>query len=154
MEVKIRRAEEKDLKDIQKLNLELFKHDSEFDSTFNMNWTFSEEGKNYFLDKIKNEFAIVAEIDNKIVGYLVGGESEIHSYRKIKKIAELDNMLVLEEYRGKSIGKKLVDAFLKWCKDNNFERISVEASTGNEKAIRFYKKMGFKDYNSILEMVQ
>ena len=48
----IRKADIKDLKDILKLNFELFKKEyQEFDKSLNLNWPYR-EGKNYFRNRI------------------------------------------------------------------------------------------------------
>ena len=72
----IRKATIKDLADIQRLNLDLFKKECrEFDENLNLKWTYSNDGKKYFSWRIskKDGFVEVAECSNKIVGYIVGG---------------------------------------------------------------------------------
>jgi len=116
----IRRAEIDDLQRIQELNLLLFQKEiKEYDDTLNETWTFSEIGTNYYSEKITSSdgFVAVAEIDGQIVGYLVGGISESPSYRKINKIAELENMLVLEKFRGKGCGSRLIESFIQWSRE-------------------------------------
>ena len=116
--IEIKRATIEDLKKIQKLNLMLFeKEQKEYDSTFNLNWTFGEDGTNFFLGSIKNKNAcvVVAKSGGKIVGYLAGVIRETSSCRIIENQAELDNMFVLEEFRGQKIGKKLVNRFFEWA---------------------------------------
>lgn len=101
------------------MNLLLFeKEKKEYDNFLNLDWTFGEKGTKCFKNHLikENSCAFVAEDDEKIVGYLVGGESKVEDYRNTLKMAELDNMFVLEEYRGKSAGGMLYDAFVKWCK--------------------------------------
>lgn len=68
------------------------------------------------------------------------------------KVAELENTLVLEAYRGKGIGKQLFDGFVEWCKEQDVGKIKVEASAQNEGAINFYHKRGFKDYALVMEV--
>jgi len=151
----IRKATIKDLKSVQELNLLLFEKEiSDYnDKTLDDNWTFSETGTKYYENKIIDDdsFVVVAEEDGKIIGYLAGGICENHAYRKPEKMAELENTLVLEQYRGKGIGGKLMDAFADWCNLQKIERIRVSASAPNKKGIVFYKKNGFKEYDIILE---
>ena len=68
----IRRAEIKDVQAVQHLNNALINYEIEngFDN-YIKDWALSEESKNYFLDLIKNQFVVVAEVDGKIVGYLL-----------------------------------------------------------------------------------
>jgi len=67
-------------------------------------------------------------------------------------MAELDNMFVLKEFRGKGIGTKLISSFLDWCKHSKYDRVCVSASAQNTNAIKFYRKFGFKDYVTTLEL--
>ena len=90
-------------------------------------------------------------LDNEIVGYLAGSVEEKGSYELIQ-YAELNNMLVAEEYRGTGIGKQLIDAFKEYCKSKNIYDIRVVASYKNKDAINFYHKNGFKDFNLTLTM--
>ena len=143
-----------DLKRIQELNLLLFKKEKkEYDKLLNLSWTFGEKGEEYFKKcLIKKSFcAFVVEDDDEIVGYLAGGICKVESYRNVPKSAELDNMFVLEEYRGKGTGGMLYSAFVKWCKGKKVKMLRVAASAENKQAIGFYRKKGFEDYTLVLE---
>ncbi len=152
--MEIRKAVAGDLKKIQELNLMLFeKEKREYDELLDLNWTFGEEGTSHFKDAINKDdaCAFVVENNGKIVGYLVGGISEVENYRNAPKSAELDNMLVLEECRGMGVGGMLYDVFVEWCKDREVKMLRVNASAGNREAIGFYRKSGFEDYSLTLE---
>ncbi|UCD03480.1 MAG: GNAT family N-acetyltransferase [Candidatus Woesearchaeota archaeon] len=154
MEVKIRKATIEDLKVIQNLNLKLFEKEyEEYDKTLDTKWPFSKTGTDYFKKKIteENSFAIVAVVDNNIIGYIVGGITEPDSYRTIKQFAEIENMLVLEEYRSMKIGAKLVEESFKWFRDKGIKRVKLSAFAHNKGAINFYRKNGFEDYYLTLE---
>jgi GNAT superfamily N-acetyltransferase len=59
------------------------------------------------------------------------------------KYLEMDNVIVLPEYRSKGIGKLLSD----WCeqkaKENNCKVLMLDAWIDNEKAHRFYEREGY-----------
>lgn len=146
----IRKAQLEDLNIIQNLNNELFKLEKEkYDSTLVQDWPLSEVGKQYFEDLIINHYVIVAEKDDKIVGYLAGSINEKGSYEEIQ-YGEINNMLVDNNFRGLGIGKLLIDKFKQYCKDNNINNLKVVASAKNIKAIEFYKKNGFNDFDITL----
>lgn len=154
-DILIRKANIRDLDDILRLNLDLFrKEHKEYDKSLNLEWTYN-DGKKYFKDRIvkKNGFVKVAETNGKIIGYLCGGISERKFYREKAKYAELENMLINSMFRGKGIGTKLVKDSVNWCKENKVSYISVTASAQNKQVIDFYRKLGFKDYNLTLEMI-
>jgi len=150
--LKIRRAEIKDLDAILQLNHKLFeKEHREYDNSLDLNWTY-DKGVKIFNDDIINDFAAVAEIDEKIIGYLVGETLDPETSWRTVKIAELNNMFIEKEFRNQGIGKKLIEEFVKWCKNKQIDRISVRASAQNELGIEFYKQIGFKNYDVVLEM--
>ena len=147
--MKIRKALIKDLQRIQELNNKLFDLElAKFDSHLIKNWPLSDEGAIYFKNAILNSFVIVAEIDNKVVGYLLGEESSIPYYDF--KIAELCNMCIDENYRGRGIGNALYQEFENYFKERGITRFIVTASFKNENAKAFYRKMGFEEANSTL----
>lgn len=156
MEVTIEKATSDNLKEIQELNLALFeKEQKEYDPTFNLDWTFGKSGTKYFKESIedKDACALVAKADGQVVGYLIGWiKKKMGSYRTIKKQAELENMFVFEEFRSQKIGKKLTEQFFKWTKDKSVDNVCVTASAENNKAIEFYRRVGFKDYDHTLEI--
>lgn len=154
MESKIKLATIKNLKDIQKLNLMLFKKEyAEYDKTLNCEWTFANDGEGYFKKRIleDDDCALVAYVDNNIVGYLVGGLLEKEPHRALSTFAELEDMLVIEGSRNKGVGTQLYCAFIDWCKSKNVKRLRIVASAMNVQAIKFYKKNGLSEYNLILE---
>lgn len=152
----VRKAENKDLEDVLRLNLDLFKKEyREYDKKLDLKWTYGKIGRSYFKKRIteKDAFAFIAESKGKIIGYLCGSVRNCpYDYRIISKYAELENMIVDKKFRGEGVGEKLTKEFLKWCKIKKADCISVNASIQNEKGINFYKKMGFKNYSLTLEI--
>ena len=55
--------------------------------------------------------------------------------------AIIGRVVVLEEYRGKNIGKLVIDEMEKWIKELGFKSIKVDARV---EAIGFYEKLGYK----------
>ena len=93
----IRTATLADLKTIQEFNHALCKKEhEEYDPTINPDYPFSPEGEAYFRSKIESEdsLALIAEIDGKPVGYLVGEILPSEDYRTPIKMAEVENMYI------------------------------------------------------------
>lgn len=147
----IRKAVLEDLNSIQKLNNSLFDLEfNNFDDTLKVGWPFEKDGKEYFENMINNEIVFVATVDKEIVGYLAGSICEEISYIT-ETFAELDNMCIYDEYRRFGIGTLLMNEFKKYCKERNVQNIKVTASAKNSRAIQFYMKNGFEDYNITLK---
>ncbi|MDD5651388.1 MAG: GNAT family N-acetyltransferase [Candidatus Nanoarchaeia archaeon] len=152
MLMEIKKATLKNLKEIISLNQQLFDYEyANFDKTLNCKWP--SKNIEYYKKSITNKESItlLAFIDGKIVGYLIGAINKTESYRNIKKIAEIDNMFILPQFRGLNIGSSLYNKFINWMKTKGIKKIRVIASSKNGKAIDFYKKNGFLEYNLTLE---
>lgn len=152
MDINIRKAKIEELKTVQDLNRDLFASDGPRDKYLNHNWPY-EDGRSYFSKRITddNSICLVAEIDNEIVGYFAGAVMEVESWRPVKR-TELENMFVKEEFRSKGVGAKLVNEFFNWSKTKEVQRSLVVAYVTNEKAIKFYQKMGFDPESVSLEI--
>lgn len=146
----IKKAEIENLEDIQFLNNRLFEYEYEgWDKDLKLGWSFDEAGKNYFIDIINNQIVYLAFDNGKPIGYLAGNTKAENAYLIIK-VAEIDNMFVDNDYRGKNIGSMLIDKFKEYCIDKGITTFKVNASAPNTKAIEFYKKNGFKEHDITL----
>jgi len=151
-DITIRKATIEDLSDIQNLNNMLFKLEKEnYDTTLVENWPLTQDGKEYFLDLIKNEYVIVAILNDTIVGYLAGSINEKGSYEEIQ-YGEVNNMFINSECRGYGIGKVLINNFKEYCLQNGIKNLKVTASAKNINAIEFYKKNNFEEFDLTLTM--
>jgi len=119
-----------------------------FDPTLKVGWTYDNVGTDYFINMIQNEVVFIALKDNKIVGYLAGSIGS-KTYTT-SKLAELDNMFVIKEYRKAGIGTILIKEFKSYCLDKGIDNIKVTASAKNKNAIAFYIKNDFDEYNITL----
>ena len=79
-------------------------------------------------------FAFVAKEDDKLIGLIEG-----HSYYKEVYIS---NLIVLEEYRKKGIGSKLMEKVENYFQNKGFENMNL--TTRTFQAPGFYEKCGFK----------
>lgn len=148
--MKIRKARSGDLAEILRLNFKLFEFERQFGDTYNLEWTYSEKGRKYFEDRLKQKDAVclVAEEDGQVIGYLVAF-TDTFSFRSRNPICEIENMFIEESYRNKGMGRALVTELKQILKKRGVKRIRVESGSDNEGAIAFYKAMGLKDFNII-----
>jgi GNAT superfamily N-acetyltransferase len=63
-------------------------------------------------------------------------------------ILRLTGIAVLEEYSRLGIGKQLLSSYEKVAKDRNYKSIILETPRANIKAIRFYEKLGWRNYDN------
>lgn len=97
----------------------------------------------------KRGICFIAKENNYVVGYLLA-EKKADQASSIR-YAELRDMKVHEDYRRKGIGSQLVERFVQWAKDKEYERLSVDVYALNEKNIGFYQKLGFTPMTLAME---
>lgn len=56
---------------------------------------------------------------------------------------ELSKMAVDDNFQSRGIGGKIMDYAINWVKDRSGKRIFIETNTVLEKAVRFYREVGF-----------
>jgi ribosomal-protein-alanine N-acetyltransferase len=101
---------------------------------------------NFFYETYPQGF-IVAEMANKIVGFVVG----------VKTNPETSKILMLSVskiHRKQSIGSELLKRFLKEIMLEKAKQIELEVRTDNKEAIKFYKKHGFEIIDKISNFYQ
>lgn len=149
----IRKTSIDDLEMVLELNLSLFEYEKTFVDSYNLNWTYSDAGKRYF-EKVcgweGNLFGFAASENNKTVGYIAAVIYKT-PYRSFDAVCEIENMFIDEKFRRKGIGKALIEAVSKEAFIREVKRLKVGAFAKNSPAQEFYKKLGFKEHEIILE---
>jgi ribosomal-protein-alanine N-acetyltransferase len=99
---------------------------------FSQPW--SEKG---FSDALRNPSAIfwVAEEKNEILGY-------VGMYVSIDE-GEITNVAVGEAFRGRGVGRALMEAACSYASEHGLMRIVLEVRAGNAPAIALYAQCGF-----------
>jgi len=89
--------------------------------------------------------AYLGKVGNKYVGYVIF----FMTYASFIALPTLflEDLFVLEEYRKKGIGQKMLDFCMKFAKERNCGRVDLNVLDWNVNAINFYKKNNFKFIN-------
>lgn len=81
---------------------------------------------------------LIAILKEKVVG-------TVALIKRGDQIFELSKMAVTEEHQGIGIGKMLINACIKYAKENGCKRLFLDSSTTLSPAISLYTKYGFKE---------
>jgi len=57
---------------------------------------------------------------------------------------EVLQVWVSPEYRGTGVAVSLMDALFRWARESGFRRVLTAVTQGNDRALKFYRKYGFK----------
>ena len=116
----------------------------------------SPEVMNEFLERNYNEDAIRKELnDVNNIYYMINHDDKPVGFSKIilnrkhpniaaENVALLDRIYLLKEFYGLKLGLKLLNFNIELSKNNNQSGIWLYAWIGNERAVNFYLKAGFK----------
>ena len=91
-------------------------------------------------DARSHEF--VACIDGNVVGYLI--LNEMLDIIKNIKIYHVDYVCVDPDYRGKKIGKAMMDYIINYAKENGGSRIELTSNPTRVAAHKLYENCGFE----------
>lgn len=91
-------------------------------------------------------YCFFAEVNGIPVAYIQFKEDyENFPTEKKWKALELKRIYVLKEFHGSGIAKKLMECYLEFAQQHNYEMVWLGVWEHNAKAIKFYEKYGFKD---------
>lgn len=138
MEIKISQAEYRDLDQLADLLAELFTLENDFCP-----------------DREKQLHGLRLILDNPALGRLfvlrdqdrVAGMANLLitvSTAEGCRVAVLEDVIIGNEYRGKGLGRRLVEHVLAWAKTDGMTRITLLADRDNKTALGFYRKLGFE----------
>jgi [ribosomal protein S18]-alanine N-acetyltransferase len=112
--------------------------------------TLPEHYSDYFFESLLRELPeafIVAEVDEKVVGYIMCKiEFGFSNFRKLGfvKKGHVVSVAVLDQHRGKGIGKALMLEGINGVVSRKSDEIYLEVRISNIQAIRMYQKLGFQ----------
>jgi ribosomal protein S18 acetylase RimI-like enzyme len=91
-------------------------------------------------------YLIVSEYKGKIVGAILYKIEKNHEdiLLKERKYGYIEEMIVSESYRGKGIGKKLLNYAINDFKTKSLKDFEIDVWEKNKIGLRFYENQGFK----------
>ena len=112
--------------------------------------TINEIASEEFLDKRLS--------DPNVSIYILKEGGEVLGFASTRAIdreaIELSGIIMLESATGKGFGTRLVEKAVSSARQAGFHRMVVKTEPVNERAIGFYKKMGFAEVGSTRENVE
>ncbi|WP_395043225.1 GNAT family N-acetyltransferase [Flavobacterium sp.] len=149
--IKINKVTEKDINQLQKIGRQTF-YETFYDSNSDENMNqylkdgFSDEKLKLELSDKNAEFYF-ASFENNIIGYLKLNFGASQTELKDDKALEIERIYVLQEFHGKKVGQILYDKSIEIAIQKNVEYVWLGVWEENPRAINFYKKNGFVEFN-------
>ena len=88
-----------------------------------------------------------ALLDNKVIGYLKINHGQSQTELKDKSSIEIERIYVLKDFHGKNVGQVLYNKAIDIATQTNAEYVWLGVWEKNPRAINFYKKNGFIEFD-------
>lgn len=152
MNIRILKNEE--IKEIAPLMFSLYKKWDKVDKIdkIDNNWFLSNKQYNY-LKKTQvdnNKLFLVAEENNKIIGYLLAEIEERKPF--LQKTGYIAETYIKPQYRTKGAGSELFKNAMNWFKRKKIKWIIVGTHSLDNEAISFWQGRGFREFNKFFKM--
>ncbi|KQR93257.1 GNAT family acetyltransferase [Chryseobacterium sp. Leaf180] len=95
----------------------------------------------------KNTEFYFATLDNSVIGYLKVNFGQSQTELQDDKALEIERIYVLKEFHGKAVGQMLYDKAITIAGDKNADYIWLGVWEENPRAINFYRKDGFVEFD-------
>lgn len=145
----LRHARADDVDALVELWLELTDFHVALDSYYTRKPDATELMRDHFAKKIEveNAVVIIAEIDGKVVGYLMAEPSTRPPVFQGNSALTISDTCVKSDHRRLGIGKAMVDELISIARNQNIDRVEVGYSARNDVSIAFWEKIGFKPFS-------
>ena len=107
---------------------------------------FSKEKLTEELNNESSEFYF-ALFDNQVIGYLKINFGQSQTELQDDTALEIERIYVLREFHGKKAGQVLYEKAIEIAKQKNADYLWLGVWEENSRAIRFYKKNGFVEFD-------
>ena len=91
-----------------------------------------------------------ASIDHTVIGYLKVNAGKSQTVLQDGKGLEIERIYVLQEFLGKRVGQLLYEKAMQIAREKNADYIWLGVWEENARAIQFYKKNGFVEFDKHL----
>ncbi len=153
MSVIVRRADKADVRMIAEFAIKLFAQHRAYDSHRFAEIASIEGAENFYAGQIKTENAavLVAEFENKIVGFAYLEFEAMNFAGLLENAVWMHDLYVDETIRGNSAGKLLIEKAKEFTKESGADKLMLAVAAKNEKAKEFFERTGFK--TTMVEMM-
>jgi ribosomal protein S18 acetylase RimI-like enzyme len=148
MKIKTRKAKKEDIEAIMGLNKQLADYHRKIDGYWKPSSKTRKSFKKHLSNIIQKKTVkiLVAENDERLIGYFIGSIEKAQPFVVPKKIGRISDAFVEEKYRELGIGKKMFGELIIWFKRNKIKHVELSVDSRNETAIRTWQNFGFREF--------
>lgn len=146
--IQVRTAKIRDGKSIAQLHLDMMTQHESYDPIFAIQKNAQTIAEDWFskMPRRRNHRLWVAELDNKIIGYLWVKITERPPIFKEMLWGEIVDVHVARPFRRQGVSKKLMNIAFEWLVTKKIKTASLYVATENDVAQQAWKSFKFKEY--------
>lgn len=149
--IQIKKVTKNDISQLQEIGRKTFfetfsESNTEENMTKYLEEGFSAEKLSEELNDENSEFYF-AVLENKVIGYLKINFGQSQTELQDNTGLEIERIYVLQEYHGKKAGQFLYEHAIQIAETNNIDFVWLGVWEENLRAISFYKKNGFVEFD-------
>lgn len=145
MSLEVRLAGADEIRGIEPLWRELYRHQSEHgmrlalpDSAFEA-WVQSVVP---FLGRFS--VVVLAVDDGEQAGFVAGRTRTLPPYFGAGQVGAISEVFVGQRWRRLGVGRRLVERTIQWYREQEISRVELQVVSGNPEAVRFYERLGWQ----------
>jgi GNAT superfamily N-acetyltransferase len=96
------------------------------------------------IERERDAVHLVAELSGRIVGMAMATVHRPSSFSDRLSV-EVSSFVVRSGYRGTGVGRALLAQIGRFAADRRVRHLDLRVFSGNEEAVRFWRRMGFRD---------
>jgi len=149
--IEIKKVSFADINQLQKIGKQTFYETFSAENTDENITTYLNEG--FSIERLTTELKdqntefYFATINESIIGYLKLNFGQSQTELQNDKRLEIERIYVLKNYQGKNVGQLLLEKAIEVAEQKNADFIWLGVWEENHKAINFYKKNGFVEFD-------
>ncbi len=94
---------------------------------------------------------LIAEEGGSLVGYLLFQKQAKLALETSRHWGHISDLYVAPDHRGRGVGADLLRTCLEYLRSAGVSHVWLNVWAQNERAMRLYRKAGFKDYMHVME---
>ncbi len=153
LNITVRQADTADLDTVVALSAALLREDAgQYDPHVNLQWP-DQYGHDYFRSMLtdSDRLVLLAEAEQEAIGLLIAYHKASSEVRPVAAV-EIHWMYVSPLHRSSGVGAALAQRLIEWADGTEATMLSVSAFAANERAIAFYRSLGFEPASMSLEV--
>jgi aminoglycoside 6'-N-acetyltransferase I len=93
----------------------------------------------------------IEDKNNYVLGFIELSSRNVVDGCLSSPVAYLEGLYLKSEFRGKGLGKKIINIIINWCREKGFSELATDTELNNSEAQEFFQAVGFQETYRIVE---